>query len=73
MRREKAKRVSDYRGRSALVLGGLGYIGRHVTERLHAEGGVIIARHIFPLMDHLRLAIDDDVHLRRAAKCKQGG
>jgi len=33
--------VSDYRGRSALVLGGLGYIGRHVTEQLHTGGAAV--------------------------------
>jgi nucleoside-diphosphate-sugar epimerase len=33
--------MSDYRGTHALVLGGLGYIGCHVTERLHADGAAV--------------------------------
>jgi UDP-glucose 4-epimerase len=51
VRREKAGGVIDYRGRRALVIGGLGYIGRHVTERLRAAGADVtvatrtLARH----------------------------
>jgi nucleoside-diphosphate-sugar epimerase len=33
--------VSHYRDRRALVLGGLGYIGSHVTERLRAAGAAV--------------------------------
>jgi len=33
--------VSAYRGRRVLVVGGLGYIGRHVTDQLRAEGAEV--------------------------------
>jgi UDP-glucose 4-epimerase len=35
--------VSFYRDRRALVLGGFGFIGSHVTERLHAAGAEVTA------------------------------
>jgi UDP-glucose 4-epimerase len=41
VRREEAGRVSFYQGRRALVIGGFGFIGRHVTDRLRARGASV--------------------------------
>jgi len=45
--------VSDYRNHRALVIGGLGYIGRHVTERLRTGGAevTVVTRQLAPHRD----------------------
>ena len=45
--------MSDYRNHRALVIGGLGYIGRHVTERLRTGGAevTVVTRQLAPHRD----------------------
>jgi nucleoside-diphosphate-sugar epimerase len=33
--------VSGYRGQRVLVIGGLGFIGAHITDRLHRDGAIV--------------------------------